>query len=63
MSEHPTPEENPKFGPIYKQCWSEVDATTVNVRGVNYLKDRQKGGSKDAVYHLLGVDLLTLDKK
>lgn len=42
-------------------CWSDVDATTMKVRGPNYLEDKVKVSAPGA-YTLLGVDMVKSDE-
>eukprot|EP01083_Nonionella_stella_P088229 245738_1 len=44
--------------PLPQQYWTEPSASSFNVRGANYLKDRKKIPSADNLFQLFAVDLV-----
>ncbi|KAG7382657.1 hypothetical protein PHYBOEH_010402 [Phytophthora boehmeriae] len=44
-----------------EKMWGEPDASLFSVRGHNYLSDRKKIPSSPAMFHTVGVDLLSFD--
>ncbi|KAH1058406.1 hypothetical protein AAZX31_02G023500 [Glycine max] len=55
------------FCPIEKKmldCWSQIDASTFKVRGVNYFKDKKKDFAPNySAYYPFGVDIFLSPRK
>jgi len=48
--------------PLPQQYWTEPSASSFNVRGANYLKDRKKMPSADNLFQLFAVDLVKVSQ-
>jgi hypothetical protein len=46
-----------------EHCWSQLDATTFQVRGPNYLEDKVKEPSQPAMFDLMHFDILRSNDK
>mmetsp|Transcript_4273 Transcript_4273/g.6339 ORF Transcript_4273/g.6339 Transcript_4273/m.6339 type:complete len:255 (+) Transcript_4273:105-869(+) len=44
--------------PVRSDAWAEADATSFQVRGATYIKDKRKVDSKKAIFRLLTVDIV-----
>jgi len=49
-------------GPLRPEAWAEVPATSFDVRGKNYLRDKKKAPSEPSLFTLLTVDLVQADR-